>query len=472
VFLLQTEVTILALALVIITAEETTHAEKGANTQAKEEDAKLREESRKEEEISLRKEEEVKQQQQEINKLAEEAVNECKQKKNVSEFEEEHQDKKTCIKPQKNEQGHQLQEERNQHIEKQQRLNVDIKQTQDEAEVLELQHGTKERNNEENDGKLKERKHTSQGDEPLEQKDVLTSLQEHSHQQTAQSSGMENRQQDRHMEYLSDGYRVTEPEHDEEHQAESQTGFNYSFRNHEDQDAHTVHDTFNSLEDSSLSDYYDVHTLTLSDNVHGPQHFPLYTPQERHVPYPTENTVPHSVKQHAFYPAPVTVHKAVPYTVHRPVPYPVKVPVERPYPVHVPVEKKIPFAVHVAVPVLQPYTVHVPKPYAVVVEKKVPAPYPVHIEVPVSQPYPVKVKVPVPVPVDRPVPIPVKVPVDRPVPVPVEKPYPVPVEKEIHCHVEKEVPYPVKVRGVIVHLFFVTFHLSCLFRARTTTADT
>jgi hypothetical protein len=426
-FLLQIEVVILALA-VIISAEGGKFAEEDVNSQTKKEDSTL---EHAKDEISLGKEE-LKQKQEEINKQAENEENILKHKEKITEF-EGHQENEQSAKPEQCNQGLQLQDEENrkaQHTGQERHLNVDMKQTQGEAETTKLQHDVKEMNKKENDAELEEKKHTNQDEVTPEQAEKLNSVGEHSDQQTAQNNGLEISQQ---LEHVLQGYRVTEPGQDEEHQLVTQNGFNYLFSSH---GGHNLQHSSSIFGGTSLSSHHDIQTLALANEAALQHHFPVYIPDERHVPHPAVKTIPYPA-QHPVsrpVPIPVTVHKAVPYTVHKPVPYPVKVPVERPYFVPVPVEKKVPFAVHVKVPVPQPYTVHVPKPYTVLVEKKVPAPYPVRVEIPVSQPYPVKVNVPVPIPVDR------------PVPVPVEKPYPVTVQKEFHHPVDKKAPYPVKVR--------------------------
>jgi hypothetical protein len=315
-----------------------------------------------------------------------------------------------------------------QHTGKEKHLKFDIKQTQGEAEASKLQYDVKELDKNENDGELKEKKHTNRVEATLEQGHKLNSLEEHSDQQTAQNNGLEFRQHDQHLEHPLEGYRVTETGQDEAHQLVSQNDFNHLFNYH---GGHNLHHSSNIFEGTSLHKHHDIQTLTLTDEGSLQHHFPVYIPDQKHVPQPAEKPVSFPAKHFVSHPV------SLPYVVHKPVPYPVKVPVQRPYFVPVPVEKKVPFAVHVRVPVPQPYTVHVPKPYTVFVEKKVPAPYPVRVEVPVSQPYPVKVNVPV------------KVSVDRPAPVPAEEPYPVTLQKEV---VEKKVPYPVQVRSASSNL--------------------
>lgn len=426
---------------VTVTAEEGKDTENHKNCQATEEDSRLEEEKRKNDEISLRNEEELKEQEQDADKHLENegGINQYKGK--LSEFEKQ-QENGENTKLETKDEGQEIQEEEEtklQHIDKEKDLEFDVKQTQFVAQVSETQQDVTESNYAENDEETKQKKHTNQDNIPVKQMKHSSSLAENSDQQAAQNSDLEIHHQNQREGHLSGGYRVTETAPVQEHPTKTEGDLNYPFNHHEDHGDHSLHRTPNTYVGTALNHHRDVQTLTPSDKGWVPQHFPVYIAEDKHIPYPVQKSVPYPLKQHTFLP----VH--VPYTVHKPVPYPVKIPVDRPYFIHVPVEKKVPFAVHVQVPVPQPYTVHVPKPYTVVVEKKVPAPYPVHIEVPVSQPYPVEIKIPVAVPVERPVPVPVKVPVDKPVPVPVEKPYPVTVQKEVYYPVQKKVPYPIKV---------------------------
>jgi hypothetical protein len=474
---LQIEIFVLALAL-IISPEEGNCTEEDVNSHTKREDTTLEHVINNKNELSLEKEYDLKQKQQEINELAENKENVFQHLEKISEF-EGHQDNEQYAKQETRNQGQQIQDEANrkvQHVGKEKHLNVDMKQPQGEVEALKpqqdeenrktqhtgkekhlnvdmketkgeaktskLQHDAKEKNKDENDGEFSEEKHKNKDKATLEEAHKSNSQEEHSDQQTAQNNGLEIRQHDQHLEHPLEGYQVTETGQDEGHQLASQNDFNYLFSYH---GGHNVQHSSSIFEGTSLHKHHDVPTLTLTDERSFQRHFPVYIPDEKHVPHAAQKTVSSPPKHFVSHPA------ALPYAIHKPVPYPVKVPVERPYFVPVPVEKKVPFAVHVRVPVPQPYTVHVPKPYTVVVEKKVPAPYPVRVEVPVPQLYPVKVNVPVPVPVDRPVPVPVKVSVDRPVPVPVEEPYPVTLQKEIHSPVEK-FPHAVQVRSTSSNL--------------------
>ena len=422
---------------VTVTAEEGKDTENHKNCQATEEESRLEEEKRKNDEISPGKGEELKEQEQDTDKHLEndESINQLKGK--LPEFEKQQENGENMELETKDE-GQQLQEVEEtkfQHIDIEKDLEVDVKQTQFVAQVSEAQQDVTESNYEDTE----EKNHTNQENSPIKQTKHSSYTAEHSDQQAAQNSGLEIHQQNQREGHLSGEYRVTEIAHAEEHPTKTKDDLYHPLNHHEVHDVHNLHRTADTYEATALNQHRDVHTFTLSDKGSVPQHFPVYIAEEKHLSYPVQKYAPYHLKQHTSLPVPV------PYTVHKPVPYPVKIPVDRPYFVHVPVEKKVPFAVHVQVPIPQPYTVHVPKPYAVVVEKKVPAPYPVRIEVPVSQPYPVEVKIPVAVPVDRPVPVPVKVPVDKPFPVPVEKPYPITVQKEVYYPVQKTVPYPIKV---------------------------
>lgn len=427
---------------VIIMAEEGTHTEKKLNSQTMKEDTTFEDESSTKDEKL-----EIKEEQQEREKQTENEEEICQHRKNVSKYEEECKHNEQSVLENKDK-GLQSQGEENtktQPADKEKHFNADINPKEGEVEVSELHHYVKEWRKEEEGEETKGNKHKNETGEGIRQVKKSGSLEEQSDQQEAQNNRLENRQQTQHLGHLSEGYRVTEPEHDEEHPAESQRGLNYLSNYHEDHNGHNLQYASKIFEHSFLSGHYGVQAHTLTDKYPVPQNFPVYIPEGKHASYPVVKTVSYPTRQHVSRPVPTIVHEPVPYTVYKPIPFPVKVPVARPYFVHVPVEKRVPFPVHVKVPVPQPYAVHVPKPYAVLVEKKVPAPYPVRVEVPVSQPYPVEVKVPVPV--DRHVPVPVKVPVERPIPVPVEKPYPVVFQKEVHYPVEKKVPYPVKVRS-------------------------
>lgn len=439
-FLFQISVIILAIAVTII-AGDGTQTETHLNSQTEKQDTILEEESRKKDGKQVMKEEK-----QEINMHIENDEKICQHKRNVSECEEDYHDNEQLNK------GIQLQEGKNmktQHINKEQHLNVSIKPKYGEAEVSELHHGAKEGVKEGNDGELKERKRINEDSGPTQQVKKPFPLEEDTDEQAAQNNELENLQQGQHVDRLSEGYQVKETVHEEEHGVESRSGFNYLFSYHEDHTGHNLQPASKSFEDTSFGKRYVIQTSTLTDKDPAPHKFPVYIPEEKHVPYPVQKTAPYPIKQHVSHPVPVpvsaTLHKQVPYTVYTPDPYPVKVPAARPYFVPVPAQKKVPFSVHVRVPVPQPYTVHVPKRYtvhvpkryAVLLEKQVPATYPVRVEVPVSQPYPVNAKVPVPG----------KVPVDRPVLVPAEKTYPVTVQTDVHYPLQKP-PYPVKVRSV------------------------
>ncbi|XP_033606575.1 uncharacterized protein LOC111862476 [Cryptotermes secundus] len=410
------EIIILAFAL-ITSAEESKCTEKDVNNQTKREDSTLEHEIDSKDELSLGKDDDLKEKQQERNELAANEENMLKHLETISEF-EGHQDNEQFAKEVNRNQGQQLQDEENttgQNTGKEKQLNVDIKQTQGEAEESELQYDVKEMDENGNDREPKEKKHTNPGEATLEQKHKLNSVEQHSDQQTAQNHGSEFRQHG-HLEQPLEGYRVTETGQDEGHQLIRENNFNYLFNYH---GGHNLQHSPNIFEDTSLHKNHDVQTLTLTDEVSLQHHFPVYIPGEKHVPQPTEKTVSFPAKQFVSHPA------GLHYAVHKPVPYPLNVPVQRPY--FVP---EVPFAVHVRVPVPQSYTVHDPKPYTVLVEKKVAARYPVRVQVPVSQPYPVKVNVPV------------KASANRPVSAPVEEPYPVTVQKEA---VQKKFPYPVQV---------------------------
>lgn len=380
-------VTILALAL-IISAEERRCNEKAVNRQMMKEGSTLEHVGEKKHEVPSEKGDTSKGKQQETNELAENKENILKHLGKISEFEGYQQDKQTA-EPEKIDQGQQLQDEEKkkaQHAGKQKHLHVGMKQTQDEAETLKLQHDVKEINKKGNEGEQKEKKHANRDEGTPEQAKNLNSVGEHSDQQTAQNNGLEVRQQDEHLEHPSEGYRVTEPGQDEEHQLVSQHGFNYLFSDH---GGHNLQHGSSIFEDTSLHKH-------LEGSLQ--QHFPVYIPDEKHVAHPAEKPVSFPARQLVSRPA------TIPQTV--------KVPVERPCFLPFPVEKRIPFSVHVRVPV----------------PKKVPAPYPVPAEVPVPRPYPVKV------------------PVDRPVAVAAEEHYPLVVQKQVHSPAEKNLPYPIKVR--------------------------
>jgi hypothetical protein len=441
--MLQIKIVILALAL-IISAEEGKRIE-DANSQTKREDSTLEHDIDGNDKLSLETEEDLKQKQQGKNEIAE---NILKNLEKVSEL-EGLQDNARTAKEETGYGGQQLQDEENrigqytgiekhlnvdinqtqdeenrrgQQIRKEKYLNDDMNKTQGEVEASELKYDVKEMDKNGNDRELIEQKYTNRDEASLEQAQKPSPMEEqYSDPQTAHNNGLEFRQHDQHLQHPLEGYRVTETGQDEAHQLVNQNDFKYLFSYH---GGHNLRHGSNIFEGTSLNKHHDVQALTLTGEGSFQQHFPVYIPDEKHVPHSADKTVSFPTKQFVFHPA------AVPYTAHKPVPYPVKFPVDRPYFVPVPVEKKVPFAVHVKVPVPQPYTV--------LLEKKVPAPYPVRIEVPVSQPYPVKVNVPVPVLV------PDKVSVDRPVPLPVEEPYYVTVQKEA---VEK-VPYPLQVRTV------------------------
>lgn len=447
-FLLQ--IGLVTLALAVITASEVeAHNQKHLNSQTVDNNTVLEEESWKKYGKEVTKEEK-----QGTDKYIENEEKMRQQKENVSNHVKEYQYNEQSV-LEKEDKELQLREEKNlktKHSDKREHLNMDTNPKQDESEVSELHDDVEKRYKEEEDGQLKAKTQTNEAGGPIQEVKKPGSQEKQPDEQEAQNNGHENSEQSQHVGRLSEGYRVTEPERDEEHRAETQSGFNYLLSHHEDGTGHNLQHAFKSFQDTSLSEHYGVQAHTLTHKGPVPQHLPVNIPEGRHIPHvaahPVEKTALYPSKQHVTHPVTVhaTLHTPVPYTLYKPVPYPVKVPVARPYFFHLPVEKQVPFPVHVRVPAPQSYTVHVPKQYALLVDKQVPAPYPIRLEAPVSQPYPVNVEVPVPA--HRPQPQPLKVPVDGSIPVPVETSYPVTVGKEVHYPVEKNVPYAVKVRSI------------------------
>jgi hypothetical protein len=397
---LQIEIVITLAVALIVSAEGRQCNEKDVNSQTLKEGSTL-------EHVSSEKGDTLYEKEQETNELAEKEENILEHMGKIIEFEGHQEDGE----PGKTNQEQQLQDEENrkkQHAGKEKHLQVGMKQTQGEAEASKLQHDAKEINKEENDGEQKEKKHGNREEGTPEQAKNLSSVGKHSDQQTAQNNGLEIRQRDEHVEHPSEGYRVTEPEQDEEHQFVSQSGFNYLFGDH---GGHNLQHGSNIFEGTSLHKHHHAQTITLADKGSLQQHFPVYIQDEKHEPHPAGKPVSFPFRQLVTRPA------TIPQTVHKHLSYSVKVPYFLPFPV----EKRV----QLRLPVSQKYTVHIPKSYAVLVEKKVPTPYAVRAEVP--QPY-------------------VNVPVDRPVPVPVAEHHPLPVQQQVHSPAEKNLPYPVKVR--------------------------
>jgi hypothetical protein len=409
--LLQFETVIILALASIISAEERQCNEKDVNRQIMTEGSTLEHVDEKKQEVPSEKGDTSQGKQQETNEVEENEENINKHLGKIPEF-LGYQQEKQIAEPERRDQGQQVQGEegrKEEHPKKEKHPDVGKEQIEDEAETSKLQHDVKEISEKGNGGEQKEKKHVNGDEGTPEQAKNLNSVGEHSDQQTAQNNGLEIRQQDEDFEHQPEGYRVTEPGQDEEHQLVSQHGFNYLFRDH---GGHSSQHSSSAFQGTSLDKHPDVQTITVADEGFLQQHFPVYIPDEKLVPHLAEKAVSFPARQ--LVSRPVTI----PQTVQKHVTYSVKVPVERPYFFPFPVEKRVPFPVNVGVPVPQPYPVHVPK--------QEPVAFPERAEVPVPQPYPVKV------------------PVDRPVTVPVEEHHPL-VQQQVHYPAEK-LPYPVKVR--------------------------